>query len=267
MKLAILGSDGFLGKTLTEKFQSKYDVIPINRKNLNLTNYNEVNNWLKNIRPDTIINCATNGVLTATQTYDVNYFDIQNNLSIFLNFYNSKYTKKFINVGTGSEFDITKDLNSIEEHHILNVLPQDSYSYSKNLISRMILNRENFYTLRLFGCFGKHENNKRLFKKLLNNSEISLIDKKFDYISLDDYSKIINFYILNKDLIKDINCVYKEKYLLSDVVNLFVSIHKLEIKIQIEKITDKNYTGDFKKLQSLNIELEYLENGLKNYFF
>ncbi len=266
MKVAILGSNGFVGKSLCHIFKDKFTIIPVTRLDLNLTNFNEVDSWLNKCAPDIIVNCATAGGKQALSKQEVNYSELQNNLTIFLNFYNNKKTKKFINVGSGAEFEKSRDLSNIKEDEILNICPVDTYSYSKNIISRLVLNRENFYTLRLFGCFGKFEPDFRLFKKLNESISIELIDRYFDYISVKDYANIVEYYILNQGLPKDVNCVYKEKNKLSTIVDKFIDIHKLRTEVVIKSTTNENYTGNADRLNRLGIYLEGLESGIKKYF-
>jgi DNA (cytosine-5)-methyltransferase 1 len=42
------------------------------------------------------------------------------------------------------------------------------------------------------------------------------MDRKFDYISADDFYKIVDHYLKNDQLQKDINCVYETKHYLSE---------------------------------------------------
>ncbi len=256
MKVAVLGSNGFLGKYICENLS--HDVIPINRSNLNLNDFVSVATWLEKNKPDVIVNCATSG--GKTQLGSFNFDDIKNNLGLFLNFYNnSDLIKKFINIGSGAEFDITKNIDSVKEETIVTVSPEDSYGYSKNIISRLVLNKDNFYTLRLFGCFDSSEPEFRLFKKFLSNTDFKLMDRKFDYISAKDFLKVLDYYVVQKNLPKDINCVYQEKLYLSEILD------KFDKQYNIVQSNILNYTGDGSKLASLNVKLEGLDLGIKEY--
>jgi nucleoside-diphosphate-sugar epimerase len=263
MKVAILGSNGFLGNYFTKNLSSDYDLIPVSRQVLDLTDSIKVKEWLEINTPDVIINCAINGgkLTLKEKVYD----DIQKNLIIFLNFYNnSKYFKKYINIGSGAEFNIFNSINNAKEEDILHSFPTDSYSYSKNIISRLVLEKPNFYTLRIFGCFDSLEPDYRLLKKFSSVS-LQLFDRKFDYISASDLCKIVDYYINNDELIKDINCVYSEKFMLSDILSKFNNYKKIKIPINVIGINDLNYTGDSSKLETLKINLDGLDLGLQKY--
>lgn len=257
MKVAVLGSSGFLGSYILHNLKDCI-VYPVTRNNLDLTNSVEVRQWLQDRRPDVIINCATAG--GKTKMGDVNIAELQNNLSVFLSFYNnSDLVPKFINVGSGSEFDVSKDINLAQEINIVNSIPKETYGYSKNIISRMILEKENFYTLRLFGCFDKSEPDFRLFKKFIKGDVTSISDRYFDYFSASDFVKVVTYYINNDLLPKDINCVYQNKHLLSEILD------KFNKEVRVVEINPNNYTGDGSKLASLGIDLDGLDKGILKY--
>jgi len=255
MKIAVLGANGFIGRVICKHFESQgYEVHALTRANIDLTDFNSVSGWLKNTQPDNVVNCAT---AMNTDVHDVIYADVRNNLAIFFNFYNnSQYFNKFINVGSGAEFDRTKNIESALETDILTVKPKDSYGFSKNLISRLVLEHEKFYTLRLFGCFHHSEPNFRLFKRVANGEIVSIIDRQFDYFSAQDFCTVLEHYVNNQAEYKDINCVYQDKLYLSQVL--------LKIKpIAVIGQDILNYTGNGDRLASLNLPLLGLEESIK----
>lgn len=267
LKIVILGSKGYLGKYISDSLtqNTNHFVYRLNRGIIDLTNTTMVQDWLNYNNPDVIVNLAVAG---GNQNVDkVSYEDLQNNLNIFLNFYNnSKYFKKFINIGSGSEFDTRANIDRKKEEDIFKTFPLESYAYSKNIISRLSKEKENFYTLRLFGCFDKSEPDFRLLKKFPKEKIFSFLDREFDYISASDFYKILLYYIENDNLIKDINCVYDKKLKLSEILNKFKAMHHIDTEVKIEGINNFNYTGDFNKLKSLPINLEGIDKGLEFYY-
>lgn len=265
MKVAILGAGGYLGSYLVKHLSPIYTVLPISRDTLDLTNFGQVKAWLIEHKPDVVIHCAVTG--GKQNVNEKIYEDVQSNLNIFLNFYNnSQYFKRFINVGSGSEFDSKHSINNASEEQVLDSFPAESYAYSKNLIARLVLEKYNFYTLRLFGCFDSSEPDFRLLKKFTNTNNFSFYDRKFDYISANDFCKIVRYYIDNDDLFKDMNCVYKEKFYLSEILAKFKTLHHIPTELKIEGINILNYTGSSTKLDSLNLQLDGLYKGLEHYF-
>ena len=266
MKVAILGAGGFIGSYLCKKFEkTSHTVLPVYRETVDLLSYRAVDAWLTANKPDVIINCAISG--GGKNVNDINYTHVQNDLQIFLNFFNNLQTPRYINLGSGAEFNRLTSIHLAKERDILESRPLDSYSFTKNTISRMVLNRENFYTLRLFGCFDSTEPANRLIKKFSINRRVTIDDRWFDYISASDFFKIVCFYVENEILLKDINCVYTKKQTLSNVLTKFAELRHELCSMNIKSLSNLSYTGDGSRLQSLGIQLDGLEEGLKEYLW
>lgn len=263
MKVAVLGAAGFLGSYICKNLHG-HEVIPVSRRDLDLRDHSAVQRWISDVSPQVIINCATAG--GKDRMADCNYADLQNNLDIFLNFYNLRHLGfRFINVGSGAEFDKSRDINRADESTLLISRPKDSYSYSKNVIARMILDIPDFYTLRLFGCFDSSEADLRLLKRCLLQQEISIRDCEFDLFSASDFLKVLDHYILETSpRFQDINCVYADKTSLKTIVTRFASIHNRTLKITLGE-QQPNYTGSGEKLASLGLDLSGLDRGLEKY--
>lgn len=263
MKIAVLGANGFIGNHLTNFLSKKYEVIPVTRQDLNLFSFYEVTQFLLTHKFDYIINSAV------THNQDTLLLDTRNNLSIFMNFYNnSEKFGKFIHLGSGAEFDRTLDITNAKEIDIFNRNPNDSYGFSHNLMSRLCYEKDNFLTVRIFGCFGSQEKSTRLIPRLLASYKKFHIqnDRYFDYISIQDLCIILQFIIDKNILIKDINCVYNNKIKLSEFLQKFIKIHNISINIVTETKSNFNYTGNGNLITNLNIELEGLDEGIKKYF-
>lgn len=266
MKVAILGARGFLGSFLCQHLAAtSHTVIPVTRETLDLADYTGVQDWLSWARPDAVINCAVSG--GGTRVDEVNFQDFQNDLEVFLNFYNSEYKFRYINVGSGAEFDRRTNIDKCSERDIFTRHPASSYGYVKNTISRLCVNKPNFYTLRLFGCFDRSESDFRLFRRFLKERWIKLNDRYFDYISASDFAVIIERYLSVEDdgLPGDINCVYREKLRLSDILAKFAEYHLPEGVIEILPEPAMDYTGDSSKLDSMHLALAGLERGIRVY--
>jgi len=260
MKIAILGARGFLGSYLVKHFSERnYEVLPVTREIVNLEQYHTVDFWLKQNQPDVIVNCAISG--GGTKVNDINYSDVQRDLGIFLNFYNNTRVRKYINIGSGAEFDRRLYITNAKEEDILFSNPLDSYGFTKNTIARMCLDRSDFYTIRLFGCFDKSEPDIRLFKRYLANPALPIEDKFFDYVSARDFAHVVEFYSANDNLVKDVNCVYAEKYKLSSIL---WKLWPYQLNLSKPQLAAA-YTGSGIKLANLQIELDGLDKGLKEY--
>ncbi len=266
MKIAILGSNGFVGSSLFKYLcdNKKNIIFPVSRETLNLLNPIEVKEYLKDKKFDVVINAASS-MKDAGSLYDT-----RNNLGIFINFYNnSNLFGKFINLASGAEYDRTLDINLAEEEVIFKRLPDDSYGFGQNIKSRLSYEKENFYNLRIFNCFGQGEISTRIFPKFIRAQTEAIFeiqnDRYFDYFSIQDLCKVVENFLINDYSTKDINCVYLEKNKISDVIKKFSSLNNLKSNYTITSTSNLNYTGSGLKLNSLGIKLNGLEHGLSNY--
>lgn len=117
-KILVLGNKGMLGHVLYKSFQAndisnKYDVIGINRSventdsnsyKLDVLNLDELEHFIKNKRPDYIVNCI--GSLVEA-SINMPSLAIQTNsmLPHFLNEISEKYNFKLIHISTDCVFD------------------------------------------------------------------------------------------------------------------------------------------------------------------
>lgn len=264
MKIAVLGSNGFVGSSLVRYLSKTFDVFPINRAVLNLLDPLQVKELLQLYRFDIVINAA------ASMNGHESFMDTKNNLGLFMNFYNNcEHFGRFINLGSGAEFDRSKNIYLACEDTIKNVLPSDSYGFSQNLKARLCSMNPQFTTLRIFNCFGKNEPPTRIFPLFLKNQNSHRFevtnDRYFDYFAIQDLCKVVQYCVENNLADKDINCVYTEKYKISEVLKLFARIHDLADNIVVVSSSENNYTGNASKLKSLDLNLIGLEEGLRQY--
>lgn len=264
-RLLIIGADGFIGSFLSEKLLTNCNVYKITKGSLDIFNLDVVSNYLKEFKFDIVINCLTFGGKKEVNVVDESI--VFKNLNLFNNFlFNSDKFSHFVNIGSGSEFDSQKNIENAKEIDIFNSNPLYSYSYSKNIIARTIFYNNKFTTLRLFGCFGFHEPDMRLLKRYQSQQETKIIDRYFDYISINDFFTILSFVLKNKITSFDMNCVYENKIKLSTFLQTFDTVLNKKSAFTIDKLSELNYTGDCSKLSSLNLNLLGLEKSFKKIY-
>lgn len=268
LKILVVGANGFIGSNLMRYLDcNKFRITPIySSNNIDFTNVDVVNSTLNKIKPDVVINCLSYSVRHASNESD----EVGKNLSMFYSFYkNQNLFKQYINIGSGAEFDKSTNINNVLEIEITHKLPKDSYGYAKNIIARSIQSsNDKFVNLRIFGCFGNNELETRLLKRYVSTTDQVFYlndDRYFDYISVQDYVKIVEYVIENRITKLDCNCVYENKLLLSEFLSLFSTLKMIKTKIIVQSTSEYNYTANSTILNSLNLRLLGLENGLKKY--
>lgn len=263
--ILITGGNSFLAKEFIEYFHNKYNLIITDRKTLDVTNKDNVNSFFKKNKVDYILHTAIKG---GNRLRKDTFEDFVDNINMYHNLRdNSDKFKLMFNFASGAEFNRTQSIDNCVEEEIFASIPEDFYGCSKNLISRDITTRENIINIRLFGCFGKHENDTRFIKNAINkckNNEDIIIDNKImDFISAKDLCIIIEYFLNNKFIYKDINAVYNEKINLINITKMIKSLTNSKSSIIIAQ-ADKNYFGSSIKLDSLNLKLDGLEKSIKN---
>lgn len=278
MKIAVLGSSGTLGYEIYSNLSTNYNVASINRDVCNLTDLSQLNTLFKEGNFDVVINCATAGGGKSIGTFNGEHID--NNLRIFKNLKElSNLYGVLINIGSGAEYDITKNIQNVKEEDILKLFPYDSYGLSKNIISRECLDMDNAITLRIFGCFSTDEPSYRLLRNFVDYNHFGTIlssftlddfelknDRKFSWISSIDFVDIIDQVIHHRyDIPKDINCAYPNPIKLSETLDTWCKLHNKNYQYKIVNNSEFEYTCNTDLMESFfNIKYGF-ENSLRLY--
>tara|TARA_B110001452_G_scaffold136626_1_gene113579 strand:+ start:439 stop:1401 length:963 start_codon:yes stop_codon:yes gene_type:complete len=122
IKIYIAGHNGMVGKSI-HKYLIKNkigNIITATRKKLNLENFNKVNKFIKDNKPDAIINCAGKvGGILANNTFPIEF--LNENIAIQTNLIKSSYlnsVENFINLGSSCIYP-KKSKQPIKESYLL----------------------------------------------------------------------------------------------------------------------------------------------------
>ncbi len=262
-KILITGSNGFIARNIATKLKD-CEITLTDRSNLNPLNISEVDNFFKDKYFDVVIHTAIKGGTRLAQ--DESEFVYQNCLMHFNILRNQHSFGKYISFGSGAELDRSLPIDEFSSY--TKSLPTDPYGMSKILIARSGEAFDKFYNIRIFNIFNEDELPSRMIKgNILRyiNKETMLIhqDKYMDFMHFDDFMKIVNFYIFEKNCPKDINCSYKEKYLLSEIAEIINKLDSYKVDINIEnKNIGNSYIGKY-ELDKFNIEVDGLVSGIE----
>lgn len=271
MKILITGGNGNIAKMIKKNLSNEYEIVAPSRSDLNVLNLKEVETFLNGDVYDILIHTAISG---GRRTKEDSGSVTHNNLLMLENILHfSEKFKMIINLDSGAIYDRSTDILNRKEDDLFTV-PTDHYGFSKYLIYKRSLQYENIYNLRIFNIFHPNEECDRFIKScflsLKRNLPITIFeDKYFDFVYEDDFIKILKYYIdnfANQDkLDKTINVCYEEKYKLSDVAKIIMNVDDPSRIIVLDDKMQKNYSGNWEKLSSLNLQLMGLANGLISY--
>jgi UDP-glucose 4-epimerase len=267
MRILLTGGTGFIGRYLKQHL--KHDVIAPASTEINLLDLNSVTEFLKSQQFDAVVHCA---VVGRKSVYAIDPKIEEDNLRMFYNLaVNREYYNKFINFGSGAEFDIDTDICEASEEEIWIRNPKHSYGRSKNAIAKFVQTIPNFYNLRIFGCFGSSESANRLLKSFVKKCQLNeplLIprDRLFDMVSVQDLLTVVEAVLAKQIHDNDLNIVYNKKYHLSEIVKMYAQLHNLDSElIQVSGHETNSYTGNGIRLNQYQLPLLGLEQSLKIY--
>jgi len=249
MKILITGKSGYIARSIHSYLYSKYDITIVGRQDFDLTDSFETLKYFSNKNFDLVIHCAVSG---GSRLKPDNWNVLDDNLKMYYNILNcSNKFKKLIHFGSGAE------INS----------PETPYGLSKRTIAKSITEKDDFYNLRIYGVFDENELDTRFIKsnikRYINKEPIQIFENKImDFIYMKDLIDIIEYYINNNDLPKEIDCVYNNKYSLHEISKIINKLGRYEVDITILGEEKKSsYIGSF---TDLGINYQGLEKGIFN---
>ena len=267
MKILVTGAGGFLGQYFAQHLG--YEVDACDRHTLNLTNARAVQDRLQSEQYDAVLHCASAGRNVARV---IDNTIETNNLVGFSNLVANRHRfGRLINLATGAEFDVDSNIDQVQEDAIWTRNPIHSYGRSKNIIARQVQILQNFYNVRIFGCFDPSEADNRplkaLTKQCLAGKTFTIpADRQFDMISVRDLQTVILAILSNKINDKDVNAVYNTKYYLSEILMTYAKLHNLDPNlIKVLGHDQNSYTGNGARLAGYRLPLLGLEQSLEIY--
>ena len=264
----ITGGQGNIASIVKNNLdKTLYNIYAPSRLELNILNIDELNKFFLHNKIDIIIHTAIKGGRRSAID-DENI--VESNLIMFNNITKFAHmVKMIINLDSGAIYDRNSDILNRKESDIKN-LPEDYYGKSKYLIYKKSLSYSNVINFRIFNLFSPNEENNRFIKSCFINSTITIYENKyFDFFYYLDFLKVLNYYLINISILdalpKVVNLSYTKKYTLYDIALLVKKFNKTLQILEIEPISNKNYSGCSEILDSLQLHLNGLEYSLDNY--
>lgn len=239
-KILITGSTGFVGRNVKEYLEKNpaYKVYaPVSRE-LDCIDETAVREYLEENQFDYVLHFAVygDGIDKSKDGTKV----LEYNLRMFLNFQKcSKLYGKMYYFGSGAEYDKRYDIISVRETEIGRTIPTDQYGLMKYTVGQMIEASENIYNFRLFGIFGKYEYYPVKFIsnvccKAIKGLPFSIRQNVyFDYLWVDDFCRMLEFFLSHEPKYHSYNMVAGEKISLREICDIVNKISSREMSVYI----------------------------------
>jgi len=228
MNIFITGASGFIGKHVTEFFSKKYHVLTPTHTQLDLLDENAVLRYFQNHSIDVVIHCAVVGGNTPKLWVKDMFY---NNLRMFFNIVRCKnYYRRFINIGSGAEYDKRYPIVNVREDDLGKHIPVDDYGLYKYVCASYISSSDNMVDLRVFGIFGEGEDYQHRFisnalcRRMYGLPITIKQNVYFDYLDVLDFVKIVEYFIHHKPKLKAYNAGTCRR---TDLVSIAHAIVKL----------------------------------------
>lgn len=244
----ITGGSGYFGRSIYNGLGSIHAITLVNRRDVDLTHSGSLKRFFKDKYFDAIIHCA---VVGGNRLKKESWKDCDENLMMYYNLLQYKdYFGKMIHFGSGAEL------------HYSNT----PYGFSKSVIRNSILRIKDFYNIRAFGVFDENELDTRFIKaninRYINKKSLSIyMDRKMDMFYMKDLIKLVDHYVCNDNLPKEVDCTYQQTRTLKEIACIInkLSDHECKIVVESEEF-DIDYKGKF---IDLGLNFVGLEEGIK----
>jgi len=178
-RILITGAEGQLGSELSETLTGDYDVIAVDERDFDISEFKAVNNFITNSRPNVIIHPAAFTDVDRCEKEKTKAFRINGigtrNLAIAA----KKVDAKFFYISTDYVFDGEKE-GEYYEYDFPN--PKTIYGLSKLMGENFVKEQLNkFFIVRIAWLYGKNGKNfiKKMFELAGKKKEINVVNDQF----------------------------------------------------------------------------------------
>lgn len=220
-RLLFTGGTGFIGRNVIPILNDNFEVYAPSRSELNLRKSSDVQRYLSKHSFDVVIHSANPN--PAKNRLDRKKSMFEDSLRIFMNLFSARgYYGKMLFLGSGAQYDKSKEICSVHEDQCFLSIPEDVYGLSKYIMNCMASTNENVYNICLFACYGPYDHHSKFIthciRCCLRDESITIKqDCRFDYLHVYDLARIMMWLIDNHPRYRMYNACSGNSVLLSEI--------------------------------------------------
>ena len=229
------GSKSFIGRNLKEQLADQYAIFAPSHAELELLDYDALEQYCETHRIDTIIHAAIH-----VPIFNGAANEFFNDMQMFCNIEKiSHKVEKVLYFGSGAEYDKRRNIRAIHEEEFRDHIPVTEYGLAKYTMNQLAQGSNNIYNLRLFGVFGKYE----LWQiKFLSNLCCKALfdlpltvrrDCYFDFLYIDDLARIVAWFVEHTPRWHDYNICSGKDFLLTELAEKVRSVSGKDLPIEL----------------------------------
>lgn len=269
-KVLLTGGTGFIGRNVKGYLETLCDLYTPGRKELNLLDEQQVRAYLQKESFDVIIHAANpNPVKNQQDKADTMFED---SIRVFMNLYHAEdcYDKMYT-LGSGAEYDKSRDIVLIKEEEEGRSIPKDSYGLAKYTMNQLIEQSSKQCNLRIFACYGPTDHESKFITHAIHccmqNKDITIRQNcYFDYMQVSDLAKVLEYFIYHEPKHHAYNVCTGTRCTLEEIAGMVQKqMHAKNQIVMLNPGWNKEYTGSNERLMTelKNYQFMGLEEGIR----
>ena len=252
-RVLLTGGSGFIGRNISSYLKNVCDLYAPRRTELNLLSEDDVKEYIIKNKIEIVIHAANpNPVKNELDKAETMFED---SIRVFMNLYQAQdYYECMYTLGSGAEYDKSRDICLIKEEEEGRSIPYESYGLAKFTINKMIEASEKQCNLRIFACYGPTDHPSKFITHAINccqrGEDITIRQNcYFDYMHVYDLAKILEYFIYHRPVHSAYNVCTGIRVTLEDIAKKVQSQMDCSNKVVLLKEGwNKEYTGSNQRL-------------------
>lgn len=269
-RVLLTGGTGFIGRNIQPYLNNVCELFAPRRTELNLYNEDDVRDYIQKNKIDIVIHSANPNPVKNTLDKQETMFE--DSIRIFMNLYRAQDLYEMMyTLGSGAEYDKSKDIVLVTEEEETRSVPYDSYGLAKYTMNQIISKSDKQCNLRIFACYGPTDHESKyithVIRCCLKNEDITIRQNcYFDYMQVMDLARILEYFIYHLPMYRSYNVctgVRKSLYEIAETIRLQMKTNN-SIKVMKDGL-NKEYTGSNERLirELGSYEFITLEEGIR----